>query len=894
VNLRVQHEKLPPIRYSFVLLRVIHYILDLHRRHPNTRIYLCKFDIDAAYRQCTLSSATAMESLTILDDFLLLALRMTFGGSPNLVLWGVISEMITDIGNSLLVNDAWNHLHLFDQISNSIEEPQPLADSVPFHQAKDLSISIPPNDCGKIDIFIDNSIGVAPDLGDVPTRVCRAIPLAIRTVARPASTQDIIPRKDIILLKKLQAEGRLEELKTVLGWVINTRSLLIALPDHKFHGWTKEIDKLSEAGKSNYKSLETLLGRLNHVACILMPMRHFMGRLYRALYCAKARLGWTKFSQSELDDLSLHKKFLRHANKGVSLNIIAFRKPTIILRSDACEFGLGGYNIASGKAWRWEIPTELRNRTSINSLEFIACVISIWVDIIHQNVQPEDCLLSQTDNTTEAGWLKKSNFAEEKDEFIQLHTARHLASLVMDTGSCIYSQWFPGENNSISDSLSRDFHIDSNLLCHMLSLQFPSQVPFGLSLLPLPNEIVSWVTSLLQSQQQTEPWSKAPQRSSFALGSASKATFSQLVSSMTPFSMASIRGQRHKILSAFGQFIREGRFNSGVPKLLKADSVRAALDCMAQAFKLAVRPDPRLNTDGKLAFILQRQLCGYKSTDPGEKPQVALTGSILRKFYHLAISPFDKAMCQLFIGAFFFAMQSCEYVKVQGPRKTKLLTIQNIRFFIGNRQIKHSDPHLSLADCVSIMFEYQKRDVKNDVITQHRSGDKVLCPVKMWAAIVWRITSYPGASASDSVNLFCFPDGKKHLLTGTELLKRICQAATLLGPDSLGFTSKEIGLHSARSRADMAMYLAHVPVFTIMLLGRWSSDAFLRYIRKQIKEFSNGISSNMIQKEHFFTVPSTSLEDPRTANNPLNLAVRNNFGPHSFKETIRPLASVFH
>ena len=186
----------------------------------------------------------------------------------------MISETTTDIGNSLLANNAWNHLDLFDPISNSIEEPLSLEDSVTFHQARDLSIPIP----------LNNSIGVAPDLGEVPTRVCQAIPLALWTIVRPASTQDIIPRKDIILLKKLQAEGRLEELKTVLGWVINTRSLLIALPDHKFHVWTRDIDDMLVAGKSSYKLLETLLGRLNHVACTSMPMRHFMGRLYKALY----------------------------------------------------------------------------------------------------------------------------------------------------------------------------------------------------------------------------------------------------------------------------------------------------------------------------------------------------------------------------------------------------------------------------------------------------------------------------------------------------------------------------------------------------------------------------------------------------------------------------------
>ena len=145
------------------------------------------------------------------------------------------------------------------------------------------------------------------------------------------------------------------------------------------------------------------------------------------------------------------------------------------------------------------MPIDLRLRTSINSLEFIACVITVWVDMLAGVIQPEDCIFSQTNNTSAAGWLRKSNFAEEDDEFIQLVTARKLASLVMDSKSCIYSQWFLGESNSISDSLSRDFHVDPSHLCNLLCDNFPLQVPFGLRLLLLPNEIVSWVTSLLLS-----------------------------------------------------------------------------------------------------------------------------------------------------------------------------------------------------------------------------------------------------------------------------------------------------------------------------------------------------------------------------------------------------------
>ena len=41
----------------------------------------------------------------------------------------------------------------------------------------------------------------------------------------------------------------------------------------------------------------------------------------------------------------------------------------------------------------------------------------------------------------------------------------------------------------------------------------------------------------------------------------------------------------------------------------------------------------------------------------------------------------------------------------------------------------------------------------------------------------------------------------------------------------------------------MAMCLNDVPVFTIMIMGHWSSDAFLRYIRKQVEQFSHNVAS---------------------------------------------------
>ena len=53
----------------------------------------------------------------------------------------------------------------------------------------------------------------------------------------------------------------------------------------------------------------------------------------------------------------------------------------------------------------------------------------------------------------------------------------------------------------------------------------------------------------------------------------------------------------------------------------------------------------------------------------------------------------------------------------------------------------------------------------------------------------------------------------------------------------------------------MAMALAKVSTYTIMIVGRWKSTVFLDYIRKQVAEFSIDISDMMVTHGDFFTTP---------------------------------------
>jgi hypothetical protein len=209
-------------------------------------------------------------------------------------------------------------------------------------------------------------------------------------------------------------------------------------------------------------------------------------------------------------DLHLLISFLNLAKEGLPMNNLTFCKPTHLYRSDASEFGLGGYNVITGHAWHFELPVDCHLRTSLNSLEFLACLITTWIDILSDNIQAESCFLSQKDSTSASGWRRKSNFADAEDENVQLTTACKLASISITTKSCLYSQWLKGAKNIVPDSLSRDFHISSYVLAYLFESFVLEQVPFGLKIPPLPIEINSWLTCLLWNQPQKEQWLKEP------------------------------------------------------------------------------------------------------------------------------------------------------------------------------------------------------------------------------------------------------------------------------------------------------------------------------------------------------------------------------------------------
>ncbi len=209
------------------------------------------------------------------------------------------------------------------------------------------------------------------------------------------------------------------------------------------------------------------------------------------------------------------------------------------------------------------------------------------------------------------------------------------------------------------------------------------------------------------------------------------------------------------------------------------------------------------------------------------------------------------------------------------------MTLGNIRFFRNGARLDQSSHDINTATCVTLTFVFQKKDLKHDSVSQLASGDPIICPVRQWAALVKRIRSYPGVSDDttvDTVMMF----GRFRRISSKEMVNALRDAASAVGEERLGFDKEEIGTHSLRSGAAMSMYLGECPVYTIMMIGRWSSDAFLLYIRKQVEQFSHNVARKMLTHETYNHIPNfeptISRLDPRQHNHADNAATRRNVG----------------
>jgi hypothetical protein len=183
----------------------------------------------------------------------------------------------------------------------------------------------------------------------------------------------------------------------------------------------------------------------------------------------------------------------------------------------------------------------------------------------------------------------------------------------------------------------------------------------------------------------------------------------------------------------------------------------------------------------------------HANNDLKQKQQKAIPMCVIAEIGKRKSTELQQAIGQLTAVAVYFAMQSREYLKVPQAKKrqTDILCLHNLRFFRDRKLIEHNNPHLEFSDCISITFEMQKKDEKNDTTTQKALGQVNMCPVRMVASIVRRIRSYEGTNNYTPISAIWRFNQINHF-TSAQVIVAMKDAIVAIGEDILHIKNQRL------------------------------------------------------------------------------------------------------
>ena len=382
MNINTNLDLLDECIYGHCLWRILH---DIHRQRiefPNTRILISKMDLDAAYRRLHMKPKWAVKQITIINNIAYILTRLAFGATIGPSVYSTFSEAIFDLIFDLVNDKTWDPKELYSPFINTIDnatDNDNTIDNTTFKPAMQLAIPVPFREIFT-DGYIDDSITCGIDINDNKNRILNAGPLIAHAIFRPVLPNESVKQNNAVQQTKYHTEGFPQEMNTVLGWFINTRTFKIFLPSNKAEKWINDIRSLLSQNTVTTKDIESCIGRLNHAGFIIPVGRYFLSRLRFRLKMCK-QFGKQKLQPWDIQDLKLWITLLQHVSTlGIDINMVNFTSPTDISKSDACEFGLGGYSNC-GLAWRYKLPSDLIGVFTINLLEFVAVIITIYMII---------------------------------------------------------------------------------------------------------------------------------------------------------------------------------------------------------------------------------------------------------------------------------------------------------------------------------------------------------------------------------------------------------------------------------------------------------------------------------------------------------------------------------
>ena len=215
----------------------------------------------------------------------------------------------------------------------------------------------------------------------------------------------------------------------------------------------------------------------------------------------------------------------------------------------------------------------------------------------------------------------------------------------------------------------------------------------------------------------------------------------------------------------------------------------------------------------------------------------------------------------LCVVGFYWLLRPAEYLHTAAEGRSQAFRLADIHFTVdATTTYVASDPSLNDLDIsrisrATLTFNDQKNAVRGKKISHSVTNDPTLCPYK---ALV-RICAHLGThDAPPATPIHTYYDGlsQPHHATPTLIANALRHAAT----DVRAVTGIDPSLLSARSLRPggaTALLCADVDPETIQLLGRWKSDAMLRYLRVAAHANHTNFAQRMLTAGAYTFAPNT-------------------------------------
>ena len=216
-----------------------------------------------------------------------------------------------------------------------------------------------------------------------------------------------------------------------------------------------------------------------------------------------------------------------------------------------------------------------------------------------------------------------------------------------------------------------------------------------------------------------------------------------------------------------------------------------------------------------------------------------------------------KVIADIITVAFYYLLRPGEYTGTTADDHPFL--IHDVTLHLGNRQLNlHTAPvhDILAATSASYTFTKQKNGIANEIISHGRANHPLCCPVRatIRLVLVHRLHQTPHNKPLASY----YHNNKLIPVKANDVTERIKQAAAA-NFNATGIKPSELSARSLRAGGAMALLCGNVDFDLIQMLGRWHSDAMIRYLHLQAQPVSQKLAAKMFNHGTYNFLPTETV-----------------------------------